>query len=197
MPDNRDGVKLRAPRVDRRTNDIPELCELAQRTYCEAFGESVSAADLEAYCGRTFTEAAVASWIAEDLVLVAEHRESFDLIGFGQIGWSDYSEISESDGQRALHRLYVDSHFQSQGIGQRLLDTLISTDRAATTWLYLDVWEKNDRAIELYRSRGFRVVGRRTFEVDSGAPTDDDLIMRRLKAPLYPVGGRRRSTGSR
>lgn len=187
MPDNRDGVNLRAPRTDRRTNDIPELRALAERTWRIAFGASVSAADLEAQCAHLFTEAAVASWIAQDLVLVAEHRESFELIGFGQIGWCDYPEVAESHGNRALHRLYVDSHFQSQGIGQRLLDTLISTDREATTWLYLDVWEKNNGALALYRSRGFRVVGRRKFEVESGAPTDDDLIMRRLRAPLYPI----------
>lgn len=197
MPDNRDGVKLRAPRIDPRTNDVPELCTLARRTYCEAFGASVSEADLNAHCERSFTEAAVAGWITSDRVLVAEHRESFELIGFGQIGWSDYPEIAESNGHRALHRLYVDSHFQSQGIGQRLLDALISTDREATTWLYLDVWEKNDGAIALYRSRGFRVVGRRTFEVESGAPTDDDLIMRRLRAPLYPVASPRRNTSTR
>ncbi|MCR9277306.1 MAG: GNAT family N-acetyltransferase [Pseudomonadaceae bacterium] len=187
MPDNRDGVNLRAPRVDRRTNDIPELRELAERTFRVAFGDSVSESDLEAQCARTFTDETVASWIDQDLILVAEHRESFKLVGFGQIGWCDYPEIAESQGNRALHRLYVESHFQNQGIGQRLLDALISTDVDATTWLYLDVWEKNAGAIALYRSRGFRVVGRKRFVVDSGAPTDDDLIMRRLRAPLYPI----------
>lgn len=41
----------------------------------------------------------------------------------------------------------------------------------------LDVWEHNLGARRLYERYGFEVVGKRAFEVKSGAETSFDLIM--------------------
>jgi len=46
-----------------------------------------------------------------------------------------------------------------------------------TANIYLDVWEHNHGAQRFYRRYGFEVVGARSFEVESGAPTSLDLVM--------------------
>jgi len=77
-----------------------------------------------------------------------------------------------------VHTIGVDTAYQGQGIGRRLLDELL--DFADGGVVYLEVRTDNEAAIALYRSVGFERVGlRRRYYSVSGA---DAYTMRR--APL-------------
>jgi [ribosomal protein S18]-alanine N-acetyltransferase len=74
-----------------------------------------------------------------------------------------------------VHTIGVDPAYQRHGIGRRLLADLI--DFADGGAIYLEVRTDNDRAVELYRSAGFIVVGvRKRYYRVSGA---DAFTMRR------------------
>lgn len=57
-------------------------------------------------------------------------------------------------------KLYVDTFFQSEGIGGKLLDFAVKELHADNLWAL----EKNVRAISFYRKNGFYLTGRRKFE---------------------------------
>jgi ribosomal protein S18 acetylase RimI-like enzyme len=158
--------------------DVTPLSELAKTTYANAFGHSLSPADLAAHLDNNLSEACFEEFLEEDTILVAEHEGR--LIGFIQIGvvWpeSDDDDFSPEDAE--LRRVYVLGEFQGQGIGRKLIDAAFAEPRfAAARDIYLDVWEDNPRAQKLYESYGFRAIGKRAFEVKSGAATGFDLIM--------------------
>lgn len=57
-------------------------------------------------------------------------------------------------------KLYVDTFFQSEGIGGKLLDFAVKEFHADNLWTL----EKNVRAISFYQKHGFYLTGRRKFE---------------------------------
>lgn len=153
-------------------SDVPALSQLAIQTYADAFGHSMSAADLAAHVQNHLSPASFARIVAHDAVLVAEVSGS--LVGYAQFGAahpdSGYGQGAE------LRRIYVRAAFQNAGIGTLLMQAALHELSGAGD-IYLDVWEHNHGAQRLYRRFGFEVVGTRTFEVASGAETSLDLIM--------------------
>jgi ribosomal protein S18 acetylase RimI-like enzyme len=88
--------------------------------------------------------------------------------------------IPEADirpGDQELHRVYVDTALQGRGLGRRLMDAALCHPRlAAAGRVYLQVWERNPRAIGLYESLGFQTVGATTFRIGTGELAED-LVM--------------------
>ncbi len=60
-------------------------------------------------------------------------------------------------------KLYVDTFFQSQGIGKLLIEFAIKNFNANILWAL----EKNTRAISFYQRQGFSLTGKKKFEDDT------------------------------
>lgn len=60
-------------------------------------------------------------------------------------------------------KLYVDTFFQSQGIGKLLIEFVIKELYANKLWAL----EKNTRAISFYQRQGFYLTGEKKFEEDT------------------------------
>ncbi len=73
-------------------------------------------------------------------------------------------------------KLYVDTFFQSQGIGNRLIQYAIETFHANHLWAL----EKNVRAIAFYERHGFCLTGAKQFEEGT---TEYIVEMRRKRTP--------------
>lgn len=162
--------------------DIAALSELAITTYSDAFGYSFSEADLAAHINTNLSPDYFTRILdeEEDVILLAQVGDR--LIGYVQFGQADAYSADKND--RALHRLYVHPEFQNQGYGTALMEAALRHPRLKTAaCIYLDVWEHNPGAQRFYQRYGFEVIGTRTFEVESGAPTSLDLVMVRRSSP--------------
>ncbi len=77
-----------------------------------------------------------------------------------------------------VERIYVAKEFQGTGLGRRLMEEAV---RLATEqkkeYIWLGVWEKNERAIRFYEGKGFYRTGSHTFTVGNDGQTD--YIMRK------------------
>jgi len=156
-------------------SDVPALSELAKRTWSDAFGHSVSPADEAVELERTRSEAYFSANLGEKTILVAEGNHA--LLGYVQFGDVDLAEVEVRPGDQELHRIYVDTEFQGQGLGRRLMSSALRHPMLADARrIYLQVWERNERAIRLYESLGFRTIGTTTFTIGSGEVAED-LVM--------------------
>ncbi len=63
---------------------------------------------------------------------------------------------------KEIRELYVDTFFESQGIGSRLIDFAVEQGCE-----FLWVLEKNDAAIRFYRRHGFELTDERKFQGDT------------------------------
>lgn len=168
--------------------DVRALSELARRTWSDAFGHSVSAEDEALELAETRSESHFIGALRETTILVAEANET--LLGYVQLGDVEIPEVEVRPGDRALHRLYVETAFQGRGLGRKLMNAALQHPRLATaTRIYLTVWDRNERARRLYASFGFRPVGTTIFTIGSGEIAED-LVMRldllRTPAPTEP-----------
>lgn len=60
-------------------------------------------------------------------------------------------------------KIYVDTFFQSEGIGNMMIEYAIKEFHADNLW----VLEKNSRAISFYQTHGFYPTGEKKFEEDT------------------------------
>jgi diamine N-acetyltransferase len=158
-----------------RLSDAPALSELAKRTWSDAFGGSVSPDDEAVELENTRSEAYFIDALRETTILVAERDGA--LLGYVQFGDVDTPEVEARPGDQGLHRIYVETALQGRGLGRRLLNAALQHPRLAdASRIYLTVWEKNERALRLYESFGFRTVGTTTFTIGSGEVAED-LVM--------------------
>jgi ribosomal protein S18 acetylase RimI-like enzyme len=155
--------------------DLPALSDLATRTWLDAFASSVSREAAAAEVERTRSEAYFRSVLGTDTILVAD--DDGELVGYAKFGDVRIAEVDAESSDQGLHRVYVDTGRQGEGIGRALLDAALSHPRLrAARRVYLQVWEENRKAVELYKKLGFRTVG--ATRVTIGAEeVGDDLVM--------------------
>ncbi|MEO0982061.1 MAG: GNAT family N-acetyltransferase [Pseudomonadota bacterium] len=163
---------------DAAPEDAAALSAIGRETFIETFSSNYAAGDLTAFLDRNFSPDIQAKEIAdpETDIRVAEAKRA--LIAYAKI--APLKLPIDAGGRRALelHRIYVHSDRQGVGVGRILLTWTINRARErGAEDLYLGVWSENSRAIAVYESRGFDIVGRYGFPV--GGQTDEELIMRK------------------
>lgn len=160
-----------------KLSEVPALAELAQRSYAHTFAHTMSPGqlkdELENYRSEKYFRAA----LKHDVVLVYE--EDGRILGYSQIGRANFPEVSHEPGDQLLDRLYVDPTAQGRGIGRRLLEASLAHPRlAGAARVYIQVWSENQRALHLYSSQGFKVVGTTRLGVGDLQETDEYIMMR-------------------
>lgn len=158
--------------------DLPTLRELSYRTYHETFAHMNTASNMRAYLERAFDIDKLRGELSDGNSLF------FFLYAGGQL--AGYLKLNESPAQTDIHdiraleieRIYVAKEFQGKGLGRALLDKAVdaANDRGKS-YIWLGVWEKNDKAISFYQKNGFYEIGTHPFLM--GEEEQTDFIMRK------------------
>ncbi len=168
---------------------VPALGALARRTYTDAYGEEMNTHALQAHLEVALTDEAIRRWLATGFVWLARAPEPGGrLLGFVQLGLVEpaYSAsvstcaVCATDAQ--IHRLYILSTHQNEGLGTRLLQTGLDAfhahPAATRRQLFIDVWENNHGAQRLYARHGFEKVGAHPERDEQGHIVGHDLVLR-------------------
>jgi ribosomal protein S18 acetylase RimI-like enzyme len=163
------------------SSDVPALAKLAKRTWSGAFGFSVSRDDEAVELAQTRSESYFMDALRKKTILVAEGNG--ELLGYVQFGDVEIPEVEARRGDQGLHRIYVETAWQGRRLGRKLAEAALEHLRLANaSRIYLTVWEKNERAVRLYESLGFRPVGTTTFAIGSEVVEDLVLLLERSDA---------------
>ncbi len=146
-------------------SDIKIISEFSIQTYVEAFGHSFTPEELEKRLKKRSVDF-YEKVFDKDSILLAE--ENGQVIGYIQFGDATFPLEGITKDDQELQRIYVLADHQGKGIGKELIKAAMSTLRIKNARnIYLDVWEENTKAQKLYKSLGFKEVGR----------WDEDIIM--------------------
>lgn len=158
--------------------DAELLVQLGERTFRDAFEEQNTAEDMAAYLAASFSAAKQLAEIqnANWRTLIAEIDGT--AVGYVQV-CSDEAPDCVPDGNRCieLRRIYVDSNWYGQRIGEKLIEAAKDAARSLdATAMWLGVWQHNASAQRFYTRHGFHKVGSKIFQVGSDAQQDDVLM---------------------
>jgi diamine N-acetyltransferase len=180
-------------------SDVPALSDLARRTWSEAFGGGVRPEDEAAEVEETRSVSYFAAALSEKTILVAE--EGGALLGYVQFGDVAIPEVDVRPGDQALQRLYVEAALQGRGVGRKLMEAALQHPRLAeASRIFVQVWDRNERAVGLYESFGFQRVGTTTFTIGTEVMEDQVMVLEKNAGRVGrtpAAGGASEATSSR
>ncbi len=89
-----------------------------------------------------------------------------------------YSILSIAAGEAHILNLCVDPGFRQLGYGEKLLDELLLRSSAAeVSEIFLEVRPSNEKAIALYRKKGFRLIARRPAYYQAAEGREDAAVL--------------------
>jgi L-amino acid N-acyltransferase YncA len=113
--------------------------------------------------GDATFETRTPSWEEFDAGRLHGHR--FVAVEDGRVvGWAALSPTSARACYAGVveHSVYVDREHRGQGVGRRLMESLVADADAAGLWtIQTSVFPENAASLALHERLGFRVVGRR------------------------------------
>jgi ribosomal protein S18 acetylase RimI-like enzyme len=160
-------------------NDIPLLQQLGRQTFYETFSATNTAENMQEYLGTAFTEERLMKELSSP-----DSESYFAMMGDRAIGYVKVNfgpaqtELQDNSGLE-LERIYVLLEFQGAKVGQLLFNKAvqIAKDRQLD-YLWLGVWEKNEKALGFYKRNGFVQFGSHAFKL--GTDEQTDLMMKLL-----------------
>lgn len=167
-------LKLRACAPE----DIDALRALSAQTYYDTFAALCAPADMAAYLAQAFDRDKLLGELCD------AHAQFFFLYADGAL--AGYLKLNECPSQTDLNdphsleieRIYVSGEFQGCGLGQYLMDQAVHIAAGRNKkYVWLGVWERNERALRFYRKNGFYATGTHSFVM--GEDEQTDYIMRK------------------
>ncbi|MTB89274.1 GNAT family N-acetyltransferase [Aeromicrobium sp. zg-629] len=169
-----------------KTADLPDLADLAARTFPLACPPDMPQESMDAFIAEHLTVARFEEYLADPVAQVLVADDDGALAGYTlTFSREPYDEHLASLVRHRptveLSKCYADPDAHGTGVSSRLMEAVLEAARtagAASVWLGVN--GRNARAQRFYAKHGFEVVGERRFVV--GGRTEDDLVLERQLA---------------
>ncbi len=158
--------------------DLDALRAISVKTYYETFAAVNTPENMEAYLQAAYNE----QKLCRELM---DGNQEFYFLYAGDT-LAGYLKINEAPAQVEFHdpkaleieRLYVSKEFLGIGLGQYLMDKAVAmAQERSKEYIWLGVWEHNERAQRFYKRNGFYQIGAHSFIM--GDDDQTDYLMRK------------------
>lgn len=165
----------------RRANlaDRELLTGMGARMFADTFAADNTPEDMAAYLANSFNPEKQTAELTDGqcVFLIAEVENS--AVGYTRLLFGPAPECVGAARPMEIVRLYADQEWIGRGIGSRLMAEAVETARqAGCDKVWLDVWDRNERAIAFYRRQGFEICGEQEFVL--GNDVQHDWLMSKL-----------------
>ena len=132
-------------------DDVVQVADIERRSYEFPWSHGV------------FRDCLLAGY--QNIVLIREDRVA------------GYGVLSVAAGEAHILNICVEPEFRSHGYGEKLLDEMLFRARAALVReIFLEVRPSNERAIQLYRKKGFHQVAQRPAYYQANEGREDAAV---------------------
>lgn len=149
------------------------LIELARKTFEDTFGHLNEPGPFQAYMNSAFSREKISSELdkpASDYYLIYYQGQ---LTGYLKLNTAMGQTDIKDPESLEIERIYVDSSFQGLGLGKALFEFSVQKARnLQLSYIWLGVWEKNEKALRFYKSRGFYQFSDHPFKLGDELQTD-------------------------
>lgn len=159
-------------------NDLDSVRQIGIDTFYESFSSANTEENMAHYLETGFSLEKVTSELGNPF---SEFHLAYDgdqLIGYLKINHGPAQSELKDDSALEIERIYVLQAWQGQKIGQLFYDKAIEIARTHHyTYVWLGVWEKNEKAIGFYKRNGFVEFDKHLFTL--GTDIQTDIMMRK------------------
>jgi len=157
--------------------DVSEVQEIAWQTFYETFYDTNTRANLENYLHAHFNHGRIGEELGNPSSSFFVARINGQVAGYLKVNTGDAQTETMEAGGFEIQRIYVRRCWYGQKVGQALLDHALAMARQKrSAFVWLGVWEKNQRAIRFYQKNGFEPFDTHIFRI--GKETQTDLLMK-------------------
>lgn len=156
-----------------------QLREIGIQTFKETFAKDNTPENLENYLNTNFNIEHLKNELnhPDSSFYFAKLNDKF--IGYLKINFNTAQTEIKDKKAVELERIYVLEQFQGMKAGQMLFDEAYNIAKKVNAdFIWLGVWEQNQKAINFYNKNGFVAFDKHIFKLGNDLQTD---IMMRLK----------------
>jgi GNAT superfamily N-acetyltransferase len=159
-------------------NEVSVLTAMARQTFADAFEALNTPEDFEMYLAAHLNEKVLLTelenassefwWVCQE-----DHPVAYFKLNHAP-AQSDVNDPKSIE----LERIYTIAEWQGHGIGSQIIQHIEYIARKeGKEFIWLGVWEKNQRAIAFYERHGFRSFGSHVFIL--GTDEQTDILLRK------------------
>lgn len=160
------------------TTEAQLLTDLGARAFLEAYSDVKAAKDLNDYIKTAFIKEQIEASIKNnEAVFLIAYIDDI-AVGYVKLRWDrSHPNLSLQDKNMELERIYVLRDYWKNKVGAALMLQAIEIAKKGNYhYLWLGVWQQNNRAIDFYLKMGFEIFGTKKFYV--GEEENDDFVLR-------------------
>lgn len=158
--------------------DLELLRQLSIQTFVDTFADQNTPENMQSYLQTSLSLEKLSSELnhPESEFYFAELKEK--IIGYLKINYGG-AQSEPLENALEIERIYVLKEFHGKKIAQQLYDKAVARalERKAA-FIWLGVWEHNERAIAFYQKLGFFSFGEHPFMLGDDKQTD--ILMKRF-----------------
>lgn len=159
-------------------NDISELQKISRTTFYETFVDSNSESDMELFLENSFNKKRLESELSnsESIFYFAKYKNK--VVGYLKLNIGKAQNEQLLKNSLEIERIYVLSEYHGKSVGKILFDKALEiAQKEKVEYVWLGVWENNNRAIRFYEKNGFVKFSKHKFIV--GTDEQTDVIMKK------------------
>lgn len=157
---------------------LNELIEIARKTYFETFEWGNTAENMQDYLDTSFAESKMISELTNHNSFFYFAKMEGETVGYLKLNLNDAQTELQDPNALEIERIYVLNEFQGCKIGQFLFDKALEFAKNHNKqYIWLGVWEKNEKALAFYKKNHFEITSSHVFIMGDDHQTD--FILRR------------------
>ena len=154
-------------------NEILQLQKIGRLTFYETFSESNSEENMKNYLQEGFSVEKLTTELNDKNAEFYFAKTDNEVIGYLKLNFGDSQTELKDNKALEIERIYVSKDFHGKNIGQLLYSKAIEIAKdKKVNYVWLGVWEENQRAIRFYKKNGFVEFDKHIFKLGDDEQTD-------------------------
>jgi ribosomal protein S18 acetylase RimI-like enzyme len=160
-------------------NDLDGIQKIGRQTFYETFASVNTEENMSKYLDEGFSVSKLIAELSDENTKFYFATLDNKVIGYLKINFGQSQTELQDDKAVEIERIYVLKEFYGKAVGQLLYNKALDIAREKNAdYVWLGVWEQNQRAINFYRKNGFLEFDKHVFKLGNDEQTD---IMMKLK----------------
>lgn len=155
------------------TNDAESLFQISLKTFTESFAHLNTKENMPLYLAENITVEKIAAELSNPGSEFYLAKLNNKIIGYLKVNFAGAQKDVHDNKSLEVERIYISNEFYGKGFGQILFDKAIAIAKSHDlNYLWLGVWEKNEKAINFYIRNGMSKFSQHSFMLGKDKQTD-------------------------